>query len=56
MSDRRLVYAAGSLRAVAAATTGVALGAYLTEMDVPTRQSYVIAVVRPKERTVASGT
>src|SRR5712692_2128920 len=29
MSDRRLLYAAGSLRAVAAATTGVALGAYL---------------------------
>ncbi len=29
MSDRRLLYAAGSLRAVSAATTGVALGAYL---------------------------
>jgi MFS family permease len=27
----------------------------LVEMDVPTRQSYVIAVVRPEERTVASG-
>jgi predicted MFS family arabinose efflux permease len=27
----------------------------LTEMDVPTRQSYVMAVVRPEERTVASG-
>jgi predicted MFS family arabinose efflux permease len=24
-------------------------------MDVPTRQSYVMAVVRPEERTVASG-
>jgi hypothetical protein len=29
MSDRRLLYAAESLRAVSAATTGVALGAYL---------------------------
>ena len=27
----------------------------LTEMDVPTRQSYVMAVVAPEERTVASG-
>ena len=27
----------------------------LVEMDVPTRQSYVMAVVRPNERTVASG-
>ena len=27
----------------------------LVEMDVPTRQSYVMAVVRPVERTVASG-
>jgi MFS family permease len=27
----------------------------LVEMDVPTRQSYVMAVVRPTERTVASG-
>lgn len=27
----------------------------LVEMDVPTRQSYVLAVVRPEERTVASG-
>jgi hypothetical protein len=27
----------------------------LVEMDVPTRQSYVMAVVRPAERTVASG-
>ncbi|TMQ04090.1 MAG: MFS transporter [Deltaproteobacteria bacterium] len=27
----------------------------LVEMDVPTRQSYVLAVVRPGERTVASG-
>lgn len=28
----------------------------LVEMDVPTRQSYVMAVVRPAERTFASGT
>lgn len=27
----------------------------LVEMDVPTRQSYVMAVVRPAERTIASG-
>ena len=27
----------------------------LVEMDVPTRQSYVMAVVQPEERTVASG-
>ena len=27
----------------------------LVEMDVPTRQSYVIAMARPEERTVASG-
>src|SRR5260370_2231194 len=27
----------------------------LAEMDVPTRQSYVAAVVRPEERTFASG-
>jgi len=27
----------------------------LVEMDVPTRQSYVVAVVRPEERTLASG-
>ena len=27
----------------------------LVEMDVPTRQSYVLAVVQPKERTFASG-
>jgi MFS family permease len=27
----------------------------LVEMDVPTRQSYVMAVIRPEERTVASG-
>jgi MFS family permease len=27
----------------------------LVEMDVPTRQSYVMAMVRPSERTVASG-
>jgi MFS family permease len=29
--------------------------AALVEMDVPTRQSYVLAVVRPEERTFASG-
>jgi MFS family permease len=27
----------------------------LVEMDVPTRQSYIMAVVRPEERTFASG-
>jgi MFS family permease len=27
----------------------------LVEMDVPTRQSYVVAVVKPEERTVATG-
>jgi len=27
----------------------------LVEMDVPTRQSYVMAMVRPEERTLASG-
>jgi predicted MFS family arabinose efflux permease len=27
----------------------------LVEMDVPTRQSYLMAVVRPEERTFASG-
>jgi predicted MFS family arabinose efflux permease len=27
----------------------------LVEMDVPTRQSYVMALVRPEERTFASG-
>ena len=27
----------------------------LVEMDVPTRQSYVIAVVRPEERSAAAG-
>jgi MFS family permease len=27
----------------------------LVEMDVPTRQSYVMAMVRPEERTIASG-
>jgi hypothetical protein len=27
----------------------------LVEMDVPTRQSYVMAVVEPDERTLASG-
>ncbi len=28
----------------------------LVEMDVPTRQSFILAVVRPEERTLASGT
>lgn len=27
----------------------------LVEMDVPTRQSYIMAIVRPEERTIASG-
>ena len=27
----------------------------LVEMDVPTRQSYLMAIVRPEERTIASG-
>ena len=27
----------------------------LVEMDVPTRQSYLMAIVRPEERTLASG-
>jgi MFS family permease len=39
--------------AVAAALFLVREG--LVEMDVPTRQSYVLAVVRPEERTLATG-
>jgi len=27
----------------------------LVEMDVPTRQSYIMAIVRPEERTIAAG-
>lgn len=39
----------------AAATVLFLLREGLVEMDVPTRQSYVMAVVRPEERTFASG-
>ena len=28
----------------------------ISQMDVPTRQSYVMAVVRPEERSAAAGT
>lgn len=43
-----------------APTAAWAIGLYvlrecLVEMDVPTRQSYVLAVVAPEERTIASG-
>jgi len=43
-----------------APTFGVAAALYLlreafVEMDVPTRQSYVMAVVRPEERSAAAG-
>lgn len=43
-----------------APTAGWAMGLFLArealvEMDVPTRQSYVMAVVQPQERTYASG-
>jgi len=37
------------------ALTFLVLRSALVEMDVPTRQSYVMAVVRPGERTFASG-
>jgi len=48
------------LAAPAAPTLGVAAALFLArealvEMDVPTRQSYVMAVVKPSERTFASG-
>src|SRR5438552_7846094 len=47
--------------AAPAASTAAVAGALflareaLVEMDVPTRQSYVMAIVRPQERTLASG-
>jgi len=48
------------LAAPAAPTLGIAAALFLAreglvEMDVPTRQSYVMAVVKPNERTFASG-
>jgi MFS family permease len=48
------------LAAPAAPTAGIAAVLFLArealvEMDVPTRQSYVMAVVEPEERTFASG-
>ena len=48
------------MAAPAAASPGLAAGLFLAreslvEMDVPTRQSYVMAIVRPSERTFASG-
>jgi len=48
------------LMAPAAPTLGIASALFLArealvEMDVPTRQSYVMAVVKPSERTFASG-
>jgi predicted MFS family arabinose efflux permease len=48
------------MAAPAAPAPGLAAGLFLAreglvEMDVPTRQSYVLAIVRPEERTYASG-
>jgi MFS family permease len=48
------------MAAPGAPTPGLAAGLFLAreglvEMDVPTRQSYVLAIVRPEERTYASG-
>ena len=48
------------MAAPAAGSAGVAAALFLArealvEMDVPTRQSYVMAIVRPHERTFASG-
>ena len=48
------------MAAPAAPTATIAAGLFLArealvEMDVPTRQSYVMAVVKPTERTFASG-
>jgi MFS family permease len=48
------------IAAPAAPTAAIASALFLAreglvEMDVPTRQSYVMAVVRPSERTLASG-
>jgi MFS family permease len=49
-----LIAAPASPSAAIAATLFLAREA-LVEMDVPTRQSYVMAVVKPSERTFASG-
>jgi predicted MFS family arabinose efflux permease len=49
-----LILAPASPSAAIAATLFLAREA-LVEMDVPTRQSYVMAVVQPHERTFASG-
>jgi MFS family permease len=48
------------MAAPAAPAPGLAAGLFLAreglvEMDVPTRQSYVLAIVKPEERTYASG-
>jgi predicted MFS family arabinose efflux permease len=48
------------MAAPAAPTAAVAAALFLArealvEMDVPTRQSYVMAIVQPSERTFASG-
>src|SRR5262245_22174386 len=48
------------MAAPASPSAGLASGLFLAreglvEMDVPTRQSYVLAIVRPEERTYASG-
>jgi hypothetical protein len=48
------------IAAPAAPTAGLAAALFLAreglvEMDVPTRQSYVLAIVRPEERSYASG-
>jgi predicted MFS family arabinose efflux permease len=49
-----LIVAPASPSAAIAAALFLAREA-LVEMDVPTRQSYVMAVVKPSERTFASG-
>jgi predicted MFS family arabinose efflux permease len=49
-----LILAPASPNAALAAALFLAREA-LVEMDVPTRQSYVMAVVKPTERTFASG-
>ena len=53
-SSLLLMVAPASSSAAIAAALFLAREA-LVEMDVPTRQSYVMAVVRPRERTFASG-
>ncbi len=53
-SSLLLMAAPASSSAVVAAALFLAREA-LVEMDVPTRQSYVMAVVKPSERTFASG-